>query len=493
MALRTSKFRSCLGIYRVGHWIGIFFCLAGAGGSAQATVPPLAPAPTSPASATAPTPASPTLPPPGLPAVESEQPSAEERFWAHGKGIPLGPFKVDVGGGLRLRGEGQDNFNVKRYGDGSQDLFLLERARLEVCWHFLDDLRLFVQGQDAHALGSNFANADFPNGSPLNNTFDLRQGFVEWTHIGGSPVGFKLGRQSIVYTDSRLMGPGERGNVGRYVWDAAVLTWRSRVLDLDIFYAFRVQYNPSAFDHDHFDYDVLGVFSTAPLGPLQLHAFYFLKMNNFPDSPSAGSFFRHSPGFSFEGAFASGIDVSAGLVPQFGTWGQLEVRALGGYAVAGYTVPIWGKPRFGVHYAYASGDSDTADGTTRTFDGVFGGVAQYYGRMNLFAWMNLHDLQAALSLRPFGRVKLEADYHLFLLAERRDAWYYATGSSQRQDTTGAAGRVLGHELDIVVAVKATPYARLQAGYAWFAPGEFIRSTGAHAYAHWAFLQAAYDF
>ena len=45
----------------------------------------------------------------------------------------------------------------------------------------------------------------------------------------------------------------------------------------------------------------------------------------------------------------------------------------------------------------------------------------------------------------------------------------------------------------MATVKATPYAHFQAGYALFAPGEFIRNTGSHALAHWAFLQAAYDF
>jgi hypothetical protein len=493
MALSTSKFRSFAGRGVVLRWLAACALLAGASGSAQADEPPSPESPAPPPPEAPPPPASPLPSPPALPLPEAKQPSAEERFWSHGKSIPLGPFKLDVGAGLRLRGEGQDNFNVKRYGDGSHDVFLLERVRLEARLRFSDALQLFVQGQDAHVLGSNFSNSDFPNGSPYNNTFDLRQAYLEWTRIGGSPVGFKLGRQTIFYTDTRLMGPGEWCNVGRYDWDAAMLTWRSRALDVDVFYAFRVRNNPSGFDRDHFDYDVLGIFSTVPLGPLKLHAFYFLQMNNFPDAPSPGSFFRHSPGLSFEGVFTSGIDVSGGLVPQFGTWGERDVRALGGYAVVGYTGPVWGKPRLGVHYAYASGDADAADGTTRTFDGLFGAVDRYYGRMNLFAWMNLHDLQAAMSLCPLGPAKLEVDYHLFLLAERRDAWYYASGASQRQDATGAAGRVLGHELDVVATVKATPYARFQGGYALFVPGEFIRTTGSHALAHWAFLQALYEF
>jgi hypothetical protein len=217
-------------------------------------------------------------------------------------------------------------------------------------------------------------------------------------------------------------------------------------------------------------------------------------MNNFPatGSPAAGSFFRHSPGVSLEGAFANGIDVSGGVVPQLGTWGRSSVQALGGYAVLGYTAPVFSAPRLGLHYAYASGDPDLADGTLRTFDGVLGAVDQYYGRMNLFAWMNLHDAQAALSLRPLGRIKIEADYHLFLLAEKRDSWYYATGASQRRDVSGASGRLLGHEVDVVVSARATAHARFLAGYGLFIPGQFARNTGPHELAHWGFVQGSYE-
>ena len=430
------------------------------------------------------------------PRKKTEEPLAEERLWSNLKGIPIGGLKLDLGASLRLRGEFQDNFNIKGFGDGSRDEMLLERVRVELGLHFLDGFRLFVQGQDAHELGCNFSNKDFKNGSPYNNHFDLRQAYLEWTRIRGTPIGFKLGRQSIAFTDNRLMGPGEWGNVGRYAWDAAALTWRSERLDVDLFYAFRVQYDPTGFDHRHFDYDVLGLFSTFPVKMFKLHAFYVLKMNNFPSDKTqtaSGSFHHHSPGISLEGAFGNGIDISTGIIPQFGEWGGNSVMALGGYAVLGYTAPLYGAPRLGLHYAYGSGDSDPGDATTRTFDGVFGAVDKYYGRMNLFAWMNLHDLQLALSGSPLKCIKVTVDYHLFLLADKHDAWYYANGKAQRQDPGGASGALVGHEVDLVVMVKATKHARFQIGYGLFIPDSFVSNTGPHELAHWGFLQGSYDF
>jgi len=423
-------------------------------------------------------------------------PERLQRLWSHLKGIPFGPFKLDLGASLRLRGELQDNFNVKTYGNGSHDELLLERLRVEVGIHFMDGFRLFVQGQDAHEFGCNLTNDDFQTGSPYNNHFDLRQAFLEWSSIGGTPIGFKLGRQSIAFTDNRLMGPGEWGNVGRYIWDAAMLTWKSDLADLYLFYAFRVQYDPVGFDYQHFDYDVLGLFSSFPIRTLKLHAFYFLRMNNFPsgdDPVPTVSFHRHSPGVSLEGTFENGIDLGVSVVPQFGRWGDKTVSALGGCAVFGYTAPILPKPRIGIHYAYGSGDSKVDDGTIRTFDGIFGAVDKYYGRMNLLAWMNLHDAQLQLSASPLELIKIVADYHLFVLADKSDAWYFANAKPARHDSTGDSGRIIGHEVDVALAVNASKHAQIQAGYGLFVPGEFVRDTGSHDLAHWGFLQAGYGF
>jgi len=421
--------------------------------------------------------------------------SAEESLWSHLKGIQAGPFRLDVGAGLRLRGELQENLDVRRYGTGARDLLLLERVRLEFGASLNDGPQLFVQWQDAHELGCDLTAKDFPGGSPYDNHFDLRQAFLAWPRIGGTPLGVKLGRQAIAFADNRLMGPGEWGNVGRYTWDAAVLTWRSAPVDVDAFYARRVRHDPAAFDRHHFDEDVLGLYSTLPAGSFRLHLFYFLRMSSAQaeGAPATGLSHRHAPGISLEGEPGPGLDVALGLIPQLGRWASRDVFAWGAYLVLGYTAQLPWRPRVGLHYAYGSGDAAPADDTTRTFDGLFGAVDVYYGRMNLCAWMNLHDAQLALSAKPSGVLRLSLDYHLLLLAEERDAWYATSGRAQRHDPTGSAGRLVGQELDLLVAVKATQHAELQAGYALFVPGEFVRETGDAGLAHWGFLQANYAF
>ncbi len=97
--------------------------------------------------------------------TRAPEPSTEDRFWSNLKGIPIGPLQLDLGAGLRFRGEAQSNYDIKKYGEEQNDGIFLERLRVEVGLHFMDGFRLFLQGQDAHELGCDFSNDDFPDGS----------------------------------------------------------------------------------------------------------------------------------------------------------------------------------------------------------------------------------------------------------------------------------------------------------------------------------------
>ena len=153
---------------------------------------------------------------------------------AFGKDIAVGPLRVDLGAQLRLRYEYDDQLTIKSYAPGSRDSFLLERLMLNAAVRYRKDVRVVLQLRDAHAFGSSLRDADFPQSNPIHDPLDVRQAFVEWLHIGDTPLGIKLGRQQISYGDQRVFGPGLWGNTGRYAWDAAMIKVDTRWYDVDM-------------------------------------------------------------------------------------------------------------------------------------------------------------------------------------------------------------------------------------------------------------------
>ena len=452
------------------------------------------------------------------PLARAAQPAAPPRpaHWSDRlKNIPLGPFHLDVGGSVRFRYEHQNDFNQQRYADDRRpglrsDGFLLRRERLDFTLRMGEEARLFVQVQDAYAHGSDFGKDDFPLGCPYWNPFDLRQAYLEWRHIGGTPFGIKIGRQAIHYGDNRIWGPGEWGNVGRYTWDAAKLIIDTDVAEVHGIFANRVAYDPHSFDEHDSHLDAYGVYAMVKALPFALDLFWIGQKTRpdqtlLPDGTRA-DLDTHSVGFRVDAKLGRDgrWDTGGTLVHTFGDHTTLrpapaprgrqqDVDAWGANARLGYTFDAPWQPRIGAEYSYASGDSNAADGDFETFDGGFGAVDKMYGRMNLFAWKNLHDYQVSLSAKPHQKLKVALDWHLFRLDEAGDAWYYCSGRPQRRDPTGDAGKGLGQEIDLIVTYKHSQHLEFMGGYAHFFAGSFVERTGPSPDADWFFLQTQYSF
>ena len=422
-----------------------------------------------------------------VPAKDSEK-SVLNKF----KDIPFGFVTLDMGGSLRLRYEYQGNFNAKKYGQNLGDDFLLERFRLELDFKFDRNLHLFTQMQDAHPCGLYFTVKDFPTYSPYENPFDLREAFVEWKKIAETPLGVKLGRQTIFYADNRVFGPGEWGNVGKYYWDAIKFTYDMRYFRTDIFAMQRVISNPTEFDTADTNLTAYCLYTSMRKFVPVVDMFYVLKENDKENlnSSTVGTRFEgyyKNPRFLYAGTFAF----------QFGDKGKDSIDAYGFNTQLNYTFPKFWLSKIGIEYSYASGDSNPKDSKYQTFDGVFGAVDMYYGRMNLLAWMNLKDYQLNLNINPLPNVlsKLNGSlqYHWFELAESKDAWYYSDGKAQRKDVTGFAGTALGREIDLIVKYELDKHFEILAGYGYFIPNSFIEKTGTYEPANWSFLQTTFKF
>ncbi len=423
------------------------------------------------------------------------------------KNIPLGPGKLDFGLNLRTRYEFFDNFNGRRYGTGEDDSLLLLRTRVSADYRFLEEAHVYAEMQDARHWLSDLKREAFPINCPFYDEFELKQAFFEWKHIGKSPVGFKAGRQTISYADARVFGPGEWGNIGRYWWDAAKVYVDLEWAQLDFLYGQRIISEPTTFNDDHFPYQMAGIYAqgrkfTEGEFSIKPDVFYIVRYDdhgNLVGESGVGDENRHSLGFAFSGTLGRRWDFAGTLVGQGGGFGRDDIQAAGANARVGYTFDALWSPRVAGEFSYASGDDDPNDGTRGTFDGVFGAIDTYYGRMNLVSWMNLEDYQFTFEVKPARNLKVWADYHFLRLNEARDSWYYCTGQSMRRDRTGNSGRALGHEIDLLVQWQINKYLDLFAGYSHFFAGSFIERTRNAkpaldaSDANWLFAQLTFKF
>jgi hypothetical protein len=399
-------------------------------------------------------------------------------------------------GQLRARYENDSGFTLKGYEPAGHDELLLERVRLDLSMRVRENARFFLQLQDAHAFLTRFEDGDFPKSSPIEDTLDVRQLYGELLHIGGSAVGFKIGRQQISYGDQRVFGPGNWGNTGRFAWDAAMLKIDTKRLSSDFWAGSFLRYKSDKWPNPHTDDFLTFVnYTQVKKLPFRLDLFYVLKRDTsgtvYSESKT-GNLLSHTIGFQAEGKFFNVFDGEATYAGQFGKQGGDKVRAQGASGKLGVTLPHAWTPRIGAQVTWGSGDSNPADGIHETFDGVYGGRdIFFYGNLNLFFWANLLDSEIDLSLHPHNTVAINAEYHHFALDQSRDAWYSTGLQAQRRDLSGGSGRNLGDEVDLRVSWTLRKRTEIMAGFGRFFPGSFVERTGPAAAANWFCLQTAY--
>jgi hypothetical protein len=420
-----------------------------------------------------------------------------DSFWAHVKDVRCGPLALSFGGQLRVRYENYDGLTLKGYEPVDHDQVLLERIRLDLSTSFWDKPSLFLQLQDAHPFFTKFTDRDFPKSNPIENTFDIRQLYLEWLRVGESPFGFRVGRQQISYGDQRVFGPGNWGNTGRFAWDAAMLKIETDWFWMDLWIGMLLQYKTSVWpDRSADNFSTFVTYAGMKNLPFRLDLFYVNKVDSrehIVGESGTGNLSSSSVGIQAEGQVCGIVSGGATFVGQFGRYGRDEIHAFGANVKLGCTIPVSWKPQIVGQITYGSGDRDPSDGIHGTFDGVYGGRDIYfYGYLNLFFWANLWDNEFDLSVRPHRNLAIFLEYHHFALAEERDAWYTTGLTAYRRDPTGRSGMSLGDELDFRVGWSVWNHLEIMTGLGGFFPGSFVANTGPDQNATWSFCQMAYS-
>jgi hypothetical protein len=367
-------------------------------------------------------------------------------------------------------------------GSAEEDFSVLLRSRLGFRFDVSDSIGFYIQGQDARDFAEEAAGV--PNGAGDDEGFDLHQGFIDFSNMGGSNFSFRLGRQEISLGDQRLVGSVGWSNVGRSL-DGGFLTydgedWWFGVLGV-------MQNKAAAGDQTWFG----GIYSTwkgFPNGELDLY-YLALQDNDGAAGVPAGTGnvqSVHTVGFRVKST-PGNWDLGAEGAGQFGKFGANSIMAFAMHGKLGYTwKDAYWKPRLGVEGNYASGDDNAANKFTR-FNNLFPTNHNKYGFMDLAAWSNIIDGVASVSIKP-GSWKYSLDYHLLFVDKVADPFGFA-------GVAGAAGnrKLAGHEADLTIAYTINEYANILAGYSLLVPGGFLKDSGVNNTSHFGYVQATSSF
>jgi hypothetical protein len=434
------------------------------------------------------------------------------------------PFlsKWDLGGAIRLRYEVKEGFAIsgvpgsvdfRDHGADVDNEYLLSRIRFHAA--FAEDWwSVMAEGQSSLAAGDErwaYANNPKVAGTvarqgegPESDSIDLHQAFVT---LGNKefPLSLKVGRQELSYGEERLVGAVNWNNIGR-VFDAAKARWQTEWFGADFFASRVVIPEDGRFDVAN-NYDWFsGVYATITKIPKNTWELYFLSRNASTQASAA----EPSPQFpqpSARDIYTLGTRLKS-LPGQLGPWdykletagqlgdfrdprlgpnsARLDHQAYMVSAQAGYTfASVAAKPRLGLEYDFASGDSNPGDGKHETFENLFPTNHKFYGYMDFVSLQNIHDLRGIFQLQPHPRLSLAIEGHGFWLADTHDNFYTASGTPRGGISTTPGNNYginpsysnfVGTELDVIAGYALTRFAQLEAGYGHFFTGDYIRSS-----------------
>lgn len=401
---------------------------------------------------------------------------------------PTTTSRWEVHASLRVRPEFRDNADFRPANDF--DAFWGQQLRLDLRVRLRPTLYGFVQVQDVHNWGAERDDITYQF-----NT-NLRQFYLDWALRERLQV--RLGRQELLYGNQRLVGPFGWDTVGR-TFDGVRLNWQwARNWTTDAFAARLVEVRRGT-PHRVGNQDLYGLYTRyASKRPDQFEIYFLYHQDGLRTrgelpgrtpaltqiSTGGARLFRAPPSgfrYDFEHAW------------QLGQRGPDRHRAAALAAQAGYAFRARFSPALLLEYDFASGDNNPADGRSAEFHNLFPTNHYHYGHADLLGWRNMHDLRTTVAAQLHAKLRLQSDYHRFLLASRRGRWSSAGGQTLGFVPTGTIGRDLGQEADVMARVTLNKYLQFEAGYSLFVPRTFARATRGSELHHFGYLMTSARF
>lgn len=395
---------------------------------------------------------------------------------------PTGRVWLSLGGQFRVRAEFDKNYLGGGTGD-RDDAFVLARAHLHADVHLGPSVRLFVEGRQSYANGR-----DLPGGTRLidRNDLDFGNAFAELAfNSTRHGLSVRLGRQELLLGRERVVSPLDWVNVRR-VFEGAALDLRRGPLSIAAFTTHPLAVSRSRLDVPDRRTTFWGTTATwhRTKSPRVIDGGILIKSTQAkgadPFAERASGVARIITPFVARGFL---LEMEGG-VQQLRRAGQRSLASMMSTDLTWSRPQSW-APSVGIGFDRASGTGAGKLAQSGTWDQLYPLAHAYVGFADVLGRRNLMEERVVAQFSPKTSVRVRFSAHAFQRVSSFDAIYDATGAVLR--TTGTnASNIVGTEGDATVQWRIGRHVRLDGGGARFAPGRFMRDTGAARPYTWLF-------
>ena len=373
--------------------------------------------------------------------------------------------------GIELRGRLELPTAID-FNDYDDDQFGLIRMRLWSGWEASEQLRFYVQLQDARAPGFSDPN----NQDAAVHHVDFREAYADFGREQGA-WSLRAGRQELAFGDERLVGADNYWDPLGQVFDALRLSYHRTGLRVDAFGAFVVIPTSSSFTTPSIGNRLYGLYTSLDkLVPGSAIEPYFFWKNDRgvgegQEADAGNDVFTY--GVRAAGKLPYRLDYNVEMARQSGHRVLDAVHAWAGHWELGFRVRDTELgPRLGAEYNFATGDSRSGDGRHTTFDDLYPAGYNKYGMADPFAWRNIENVSGSLDWGISRRWRMGVGYRSFWLASIQDG-LYTKGDLFLTLNPYATSRHVGNQASIMAAYEFSKSLQLYGGYARFFPGQYL--------------------
>ncbi len=360
---------------------------------------------------------------------------------------------------------------------GTNNDFHMLRTRFHADLWYKDKVRLFAEGIDARAFGS-----ELPPLVTDRNHADILNLFtdIKLANVNNGPVYVRAGRQELLYGSQRLISTLDWVNTRR-TFQGVKAFWRTPGWDIDAFWMRPMVIEKGNVDNWDTNQNFYGLWASHRPKPGHLIDLYYLSLDNnrnvSPTNLSLGNIMQgnslvHTLGGRLVGNIDSFLYELEGMY-QFGQRSNLDISAFAVATGVGYRLPMPMNPQAWIRYDFASGDGKSTDGRSNTFNQLFPFGHYYMGFLDRVGRQNIHDFNAQFTMHPVPWITFISQYHRFYLANNRDYLYNAAGLATLRDITGQSGSHIGDEIDFRANFHVNRHQDVLVGYSKMFSGNFL--------------------